>query len=77
VSTEVILTKVIELAQEAALSLAHEFKRRGGPRGHGHKAEIDTEIEWFLREELLRIHDCSYLGEETDENCGPARPTFR
>jgi ADP-ribosyl-[dinitrogen reductase] hydrolase len=65
VSTEVLLTKVIDLAHEAGVRLAHEFNRRGGPRGHGDKAEIDTEIEWFLREELLRIHDCSYLGEET------------
>ena len=64
-STELLLAKVIDLAQEAGARLAHEFKRRGGPRGHGDKAEIDTEIELFLRGELLKIHDCGYLGEET------------
>ena len=45
--------------------LAAEFRRSPRPRGHGDKAEIDREIEVVLRDELLSILRCRFVGEET------------
>lgn len=36
-----------------------------GSRGQGDKAEVDVEIKQQLREELLRLLDCDFWGEET------------
>ncbi|SDL48288.1 inositol monophosphatase family protein [Aliiruegeria lutimaris] len=66
-----LLPAVIETVSEAAAMLRAEFHRPGGPRGSGSKAEIDTEIECFLKKRLLRLHDCSFVGEETDDVVSP------
>jgi ADP-ribosylglycohydrolase/fructose-1,6-bisphosphatase/inositol monophosphatase family enzyme len=42
-----------------------EFHRPGGPRGIGHKAEIDTEVEALLKARLLALLPGGWLGEET------------
>lgn len=60
-----ILPQVIEVVKRAGVLLAEECVRPGGRRGYGDKAEIDVEIEVFLREELLRILPCDWWGEET------------
>jgi len=61
-----ILPQVIKVVERAGILLAKECVRPGGRRGYGDKAEIDVEIEVFLREELLRILPCDWWGEETD-----------
>ncbi|MFJ2426740.1 inositol monophosphatase family protein [Pseudomonas sp. NPDC087804] len=60
-----ILPQVIEVVERAGLLLAEECVRPEGRRGYGDKAEIDVEIEVFLREELLKILQCDWWGEET------------
>lgn len=60
-----ILPQVIKVVERAGILLAKECVRPGGRRGYGDKAEIDVEIEVFLREELLRILPCDWWGEET------------
>jgi fructose-1,6-bisphosphatase/inositol monophosphatase family enzyme len=59
------LSLVIEAVERAGALLAQEYSRPGGPRGAVDKAEIDVEIEVFLRAELLKILDCDWWGEET------------
>ena len=41
-----------------------EFHRPDGPRGAGSKAQIDTQIETFLKQFLLKLHACNWHGEE-------------
>ncbi|WP_339100175.1 inositol monophosphatase family protein [Pseudomonas atacamensis] len=60
-----ILPQVIEVVERAGVLLAEECVRPEGRRGYGDKAEIDVEIEVFLREELLKILQCDWWGEET------------
>lgn len=60
-----ILPQVIETVKRAGVLLAQEYKRPGGRRGSGDKADIDIEIEVLLRAELLTIFDCDWWGEET------------
>ncbi|WP_454565569.1 inositol monophosphatase family protein [Pseudomonas sp. AIG] len=60
-----ILPQVIKAVERAGVLLAEECVRPDGRRGCGDKAEIDVEIEVFLREELLRILPCDWWGEET------------
>lgn len=52
-------------AKEAGRRLLAEFHREGGPRGAGDKADIDTEVEEFLRGELLARCPWHWRGEET------------
>ena len=60
-----LLPQVIEAVEQAGVLLAQEYVRPGGRRGSGDKAEIDVEIEVFLRAELPRIMPCDWWGEET------------
>lgn len=60
-----LLQRVIVQALLAGKLLAAEWERPGGPRGEGNKAEIDAEIELFLRNQLLKLLPCDFWGEET------------
>jgi ADP-ribosyl-[dinitrogen reductase] hydrolase len=68
------LAHVIEIVREAGAALRAELHRPGGPRGGGSHADIDEEIERFLRARLPHLAGSScaltgptwaYLGEET------------
>lgn len=60
-----ILERMVELALEAGRRIREEFYLPGGPRGGGDKADIDTEVEAFLRPELQElIPGSAVLGEE-------------
>jgi ADP-ribosyl-[dinitrogen reductase] hydrolase len=61
-----LLTSVIKMVAEAGAMIRAEFHRQGGPRGGGSKAPIDTEVEQVLKDRLLELHRCSFVGEETD-----------
>lgn len=60
-----ILPLVIRAVERAGHLLELEFSRPGGPRGIGDKAEVDVEIEEFLRPLLLQLLSCDWWGEET------------
>lgn len=60
-----LLPQVIKVVERAGILLSQEYVRPGGRRGTGDTAEIDVEIEVFLRAELLRILNCDWWGEET------------
>ena len=64
-----ILPKVIACVEEAGAMLAAEFIRPDGPRGatptgQPDKADIDVELELFLREKLLALVPARFVGEE-------------
>jgi ADP-ribosylglycohydrolase/fructose-1,6-bisphosphatase/inositol monophosphatase family enzyme len=63
--TESVLTQVIQAVEAEGELLRAEFLRPEGPRGSGHKAPIDTEIEFRLRAALQAIVSCDFVGEET------------
>lgn len=60
-----LLEQVISLATEMGNLLIYEWEREDGPRGSGSTANIDTEIEEYLRTHLLSLLDGDYWGEET------------
>ncbi len=60
-----LLPATVEAVSEAGAMIRVEFHRRGGPRGCGSKAPIDTEVEEFLKDRLLGLHACGFVGEET------------
>ncbi|WP_371234441.1 inositol monophosphatase [Pseudomonas sp. QE6] len=60
-----LVPAVIELVLQAGELIAREAERPGGPRGAGDKAEIDVEVEQWLRAGLLRLLPCDFVGEET------------
>lgn len=60
------LSQVIELVVAAGQILASEWQRPSGPRGVGDKADVDIEIEYALRRDLLALINCDFWGEETD-----------
>lgn len=62
-----LLDHVISLTEAAADLLVKEWEREGGPRGQGDKADVDREIEVFLRSGLLRLLDADFWGEETSQ----------
>jgi len=62
-----LLKHVVALTREAGVKLSQEACQPGGPRGERSKAPIDLEVEWKLRDGLLSLLNCSYLGEETAE----------
>lgn len=62
-----LLPAAIAAVSEAGAMIRAEFHRRGGPRGSGSKAQIDREIELILKERLLGLHSCGFVGEETGE----------
>jgi ADP-ribosyl-[dinitrogen reductase] hydrolase len=59
-----LLNAVVQSVASAGAILRAEFHRPGGPRGTGSKAVVDAEVEAFLREKLLSLHDCDWHGEE-------------
>src|ERR1700712_3073459 len=59
-----ILPHVIAIVEEAGARLATEFSRPDGPRGADDKADIDVELELFLREALLALCPGRFVGEE-------------
>ena len=60
-----LLPAAIEAVSEAGAMIRAEFHRCGGPRGGGSKAPIDTQVEEVLKDRLLGLHACSFVGEET------------
>jgi hypothetical protein len=50
-----LLEHVINLTQAAADLLVSEWEREGGRRGECEKADVDSEIEVFLRAGLLYV----------------------
>lgn len=66
-----LLPAAIEAVSEAGAMIRAEFHRRGGPRGGGSKAQIDTEVEEVLKDRLLGLHACGFVGEETDRISAP------
>jgi ADP-ribosyl-[dinitrogen reductase] hydrolase len=59
-----ILPHVIAIVEIAGARLAEEFSRPDGPRGKDDKADIDVELELFLREQLLPLCPGRFVGEE-------------
>ncbi len=59
-----ILPHVIAIVEIAGGRLAAEFSRPDGPRGKDDKADIDVELELFLREQLLALCPGRFVGEE-------------
>ncbi len=59
------LEAAVEAAKEAGRRLLEEFHREGGPRGGGDSADIDREVEVFLRGALLDRFPWHWRGEET------------
>lgn len=63
---EAALSAAVEAAVHAGALLLADFHRPEGPRGHGDKAEADTEAEWEIRRRLLAAFPTwGYRGEET------------
>ncbi|MCE5972433.1 ADP-ribosylglycohydrolase family protein [Sinirhodobacter sp. WL0062] len=60
-----LLSLVVKSVRSAGDMLRAEFHRAGGPRRHGSEALIDSEIEAFLKERLLTLYPCGFIGEET------------
>lgn len=60
-----LLEQVTKIVEEAGRFLLSEWQRPGGPRGAGDKADVDVEIESFLRPRLLQLLSCDFWGEET------------
>lgn len=60
-----LLPAAIAAVSDAGAMIRAEFHRSSGPRGTGSKAPIDTEVEHFLKDRLLGLHDCGFVGEET------------
>ncbi len=60
-----ILHRTIPLVLRAGEMVRAEFLRPEGPRGSGHKAPVDTEIEIFLRDALRDVLRVPFVGEET------------
>lgn len=60
-----LLTPAVDRVHRAGELLSAEWHRTGGPRGHGDKAVIDSQIEVQLRLDLLNLLDCDFWGEET------------
>jgi len=69
-----LLESVIAAAEAAGHTLATEFARPGGPRGHGSHADVDDEIEAVLRKQLLELLPVRWLGEETGARIGAGGP---
>jgi len=74
--TAVDLGRALEIAvaaaREAGDHLRRDFHRPGGARGHGDKADADTEAELLIRPRLVQAFpSCGYLGEETGRGTSP------
>lgn len=67
------LDAAVAAALEAGEMLRRDFHRPGGPRGHGDKADADTEAERVIRARLAAAFPgWGYLGEETGRAEGEA-----
>jgi ADP-ribosylglycohydrolase/fructose-1,6-bisphosphatase/inositol monophosphatase family enzyme len=64
-----LLPGVLDAVSDAGATLRAEFHRRGGPRGSAAKAPVDAEIEVALKDRLLALHACGFIGEETGALC--------
>ncbi|HHK0531405.1 TPA: inositol monophosphatase [Pseudomonas aeruginosa] len=60
-----ILPTVVELVIRLGKLIIKEASRPGGPRGAIDKADIDVEVEELLRQGLMKILPCDFVGEET------------
>jgi len=60
-----LLPAVTNLVLHAGERIIREALRPGGPRGSGDKAAVDLEVEQLLREGLLQLFPCDFVGEET------------
>jgi ADP-ribosylglycohydrolase/fructose-1,6-bisphosphatase/inositol monophosphatase family enzyme len=69
-----ILPEVIAIVERAGARLADEFARPDGPRGHTDKADIDVELELYLRESLLALCPGRFVGEECGIVAAPDSP---
>jgi len=70
----VLLQHVIAAAEDAGRKLAEEFALPEGPRGGGHHADVDEEIEATLRTRLLELLPARWRGEETGVREGAGGP---
>jgi ADP-ribosyl-[dinitrogen reductase] hydrolase len=72
------LAVAVAAARSAARLLRDDFHRSSGARGHGDKAEVDTEAELVIRARLLEAFPgWGYLGEETGRAAGaPESPVW-
>jgi ADP-ribosyl-[dinitrogen reductase] hydrolase len=68
------LKVAIATARAAGALLRAEFHRVGGPRGQGGHAEVDTEAERLIRQQLLDAFPWDYLGEELGYTDNKGRP---
>src|SRR5262245_61575942 len=67
------LEAAVAAARRGGAILRADFHRPGGPRGHGDKADADTEAEVVIRQALQRAFpDWGYLGEETGRSAAGA-----
>ncbi len=62
------LPAIIQLVKTAGAMIRAEFHRPDGPRGTHHKATVDTEVEIFLKTNLMGLQPASWLGEETESS---------
>lgn len=67
-----LLPGVIDAVTVAGEMIRAEFHRPGGPRGRGGSAPVDSEIECHLRDRLLGMHACGFVGEETGRVASPS-----
>lgn len=66
-----LLHRTLSPVLEAGRRIRAEFLRPDGPRGSGHTAPVDEEIENFLREALQALLAARFVGEETEPVAGP------
>ena len=71
-----LLPAVVEVVSQAGALIRAEFHRPGGPRGGGSKAPIDTEVEILLKDRLLGLHPCGFVGEETGRTLSSGGDTW-
>jgi ADP-ribosyl-[dinitrogen reductase] hydrolase len=69
-----LLQPVLAAAEAAGRTLAAEFARPSGSRGHGSHADVDDEIEAVLRKQLFELLPARWLGEETGAREGAGGP---
>jgi fructose-1,6-bisphosphatase/inositol monophosphatase family enzyme len=69
---------VVAALEEAGELLRSEARREGGPRGHGHRADVDAEIEDLLVARLAAAApDAGFVCEEKPERqAGAGRRAF-